>query len=52
MEIEQFIITLYEARAAVLHAKITKCKQNGTLNKMPYFFAVLRQKAGLPKKAD
>lgn len=47
---EQFIVHLYDARAATKHAQITKCKANGATNKMPYFFACLRSGLSLPKK--
>ncbi len=54
VQIEQFIETLYDARTATKHAiatgKITKRDAAGQLVKMPYFFAVLRQRLSLPKK--
>jgi hypothetical protein len=51
---EQFLVMLFDARSATRHAhtmgRITKQDSSGQLVKMPYFYAVLRQKAGITKK--
>jgi hypothetical protein len=53
VDIEQFIVLLYEARTATKYAvttgKLQKQDSTGKLVKMPYFFAVLRQRAGISK---
>jgi hypothetical protein len=51
---EPFLIMLSDARSATRHAhtigRITKQDSAGQSVKMPYFYAVLRQKAGITKK--
>jgi hypothetical protein len=51
---EQFLVTIYEAWSATKYAftigRINKQDSSGQIVTMPYFYAVLRQKAGITQK--